>query len=1284
MQDIRLNTPAIMAQVKVVLKEACHSANDESIERFARVLRNLLSVEVLPAHFSVTNGVSVNFYDTGDVVDGQFIVQKQRIWYAGVVVGKRNPSCELSYLVFWLGIPHKKRKPSENPQWMSVHSLRSHHENDFNVECSNMGTDSAWTNIDEIRRMCEAGEFLVVPHAQPSETSLPPSQQTPASCSGGGAAASLPPSQQPPASRPGEGASAASDAGRPRREKKKRESESPEAGTAISRPPKPKHKEPLLTSVAQVSAVQASVPLSVNKKTFEIGDSVSFAISCLQSLDQGDFEHPNIFEELQVRITDMASTLAVMYVNPNYTKMVSDTLRELEQYEGPEVPNVPLSKVFLDLMEQYGFCVTPRMFSKAEILCIGIAMLDTRHHFVRIEQKTGVETGFRGMAFLDPRVQRVMLKRLQKYGFATSRFHPECLQCFSSVVINGGGSWLQSSDWDFSLQSRFVLDCSVQPFAVALSDCPGVLEANGLYVASRTKRNGKPVYVQVSLIEFEGGGTTARRDKNFTPFKTCILGTAMNYLKQIVLDNKGLRREPCSPRVLWCTDSNAWGVQLLPGFDTDMFVVRFNWSEGTDQAGNSTCFKRTLFDGSSMTTSMQPCNISLKIVAAAAAELIDSNKLGQRLHYFSFGTTKYAVRDADDDVMEIPSAMEPQAWHGDGPQLYDAAVYTDCGDMKLDAPSNVKRKQLFEAAQAGQEKRLTSNAPLIVTEAHHLSANSFCPLLPRLLKPFLPGQNDIFSESWSALGGLFSGTFIETVAGCATRDRDPAECEALRVPIPLGCMAPFTFYWKHRGKGDKVPGKAGSQKLKVPVHARPHDYVYCSDPRKLPTIDAEATLEFTSTCSNSAACSDPGSQLQVMECLQTFNSWSPGHEEIQRLPGYHTYFETQDELDAYVQSARNLQCQHKAHDTFACVNVTNWKIVLHLPREGLEGTKHVRVQGQVGQGNKTKQIDVIVNSADFECLTPSFFGCDGQNRSTVRYTLCSQGVAMLEEDSGLFTNSVLASLLTSATENLSANWCSATLHHLLCLLETRVLPAATLSINEHNVLVATSSTECYDLLPFYTIVGKLDTDRIMRLYTCRGVGTRIIVPDPFPVLTSWKFVALDSGKAKNKLGFRILGTLSYTPSSFRLQAGNRINAEMYTTEVAGIDSEGVVFTVNGSPYRLAGNCDATMYEDGSLVKAAVENFPVEGSWLDKGSIHRVMEDLSKCFQQNASRPEHRQTPTDRDSCSEESSSVEESSDSSGAMESRRDTAEVSAELFVLFLLFMHGRSFGAKYTTCIL
>ncbi len=1233
-KDIRLSTPEIMAQVKVVLKQACSSANDESIDRFARVLRNLLSIEDLPAHFTVTNGVGVPFHNIGDVVDGQFVVQKQSLWYAGVVVGKRNPSCELSYLVFWLGQPLKKKNPSKNPQWMSVHSLRPHH-----VECSNMGSDSMWMNIDDIRTMCDNGAFEVVPHAEPAE-----------------AIAAGPPSHVPSASCSGQGSTAASDAGKrwPKREQKKRPSSSPEAvgksppeqrkrpsssaeeATKSPRKRPPQQQPDLLTTVAHFSAVQAPVSLSVNKKTFEIGDSVSFAISCLQSLDQGDFEHPNIFAQLQVRITDMASTLAVMYHNSNYTKMVSDTLLELENYEGPEVPNVPFSKVFLELLERYGFCVTPRMFSKAEILCIGIAMLDTRHHFVRIEQKTGVEKGFRGMAFLDPRVQRVMLKRLQRYGFATSRFHPECLQCFSSVVINGGGSWLQSSDWEFSLQSRFVLDCSVQPFAIALSDCPGVLEVNGLYVASRTKRNGKPVYVQVSLIELEGGDATRKKDKTFTPFKTCVLATALNNLKQFVLDNQGLRREPCSPRVLWCTGSNAWGVQLLPGFDTEMFVVQFNWNEGTD-VGNAKCFKRTLFAGSSMESSMQPCNISLRIVAAAAEKIIDSKKLGQRLHYFSFGTTKYALRDADDDVMEVPSAMEPQAWHGDGPQLYDAAVYTDYGDMKVDAPSNVQRKILFEAAQAGQTKRLSSTAPFIVTEAHHLSANSFCPLLPRLLKPFLPEQNDIFSESWSALGGLFSGTFIETVAGRETRDRDTAECEALQVQVPLGCMAPFTYYWKHRGKGDQVSCKAGRQELKVPVHARPHDYVYCSDPRKLPTIDAEATLEFTSTCSNSAACSDPGSQLQVMECLQTFNSWSPGHEETLRLPLYHEYFATQAGLDAYVQSARQHQCQPRMPIEIACVDVHDWKIVLCCTRQG---TKSVRVQGNQltaaagdsgsgrggrgsgsGRGGRGggsgRKIDVCVNAADFESVTPSFLFFHSQNASSplTRYTLRGEGVAMLEGTSSLFSDSVLGSLLTSATENLTTNWCSATLHHLLCLLDTRLLPAATLSINEHNVLVAASGSECHDLLPFYTVVGKLGTDRLMRLYTCRGVGTRIIVPDPFPVLTDWSFVALDSSvknkSKKGSFGFRVKGLLSYHPSK-------EVRGEewLFTTEVAGIDSEGVI-TTQHIPYRLAGNTTAEKYGQAhESIKQIMATFPDEGCWFKKGSttsIHETMQLISKYF-----------------------------------------------------------------------
>jgi hypothetical protein len=1256
-KSIRLDSDALMDQVKVVLGQAHAAAGltqkQENIDKYARALRSLLSCEILPNTFSVTNGVSVPCYSFGDCVDGVFTLSGQRIWFHGVVVDVRGSTSKLPYDVFWVGQPPATKGLKRNPQPMSVHSLRSH------IAGSDMGPDGDWIDIDKIRARYHPdargqdvafGAGIPSPTsivssrsetAHPNPTPVPPSANRPIRIGAGTRISPLHSEQEQVTSGYGRGSN------------KKRErspSTSATPGRGQDHTPTP--------------AVQASVPFSVHRKTFEIGDSVSFAISCLESFDQDDSEHPNIFAQLKVQLTDMAHTLAAMYHNSNYTKMVSDTLKELEQYAGPERPCVPHSKAFLLYLEKYGFCVTPRMFSKSEILCIAIAMLDTRHHFVKIEQKTGKENGFRGMAFLDPRVQRVMIKRLQRYGFANSRFHPEYLQTFSSVVINGGGSWLQCSDWEFNLQSRFVMDCSVTPFAIALSDSPGVLEANGLYVATKTKRNGKAVYVQVSLIEFEGVAVT---DKNFTAFKTCVLGTAMKLLRSFVLDNQGLRREPCSPRVLWCTGGESWGVQLLPGFDTEMFVVMFEWTQ-TQQAASATCFKRTLFAGSSnssMKSIMQQCNISMTIVAGAASEVIDATRLdsGQSLHYFSFGTKKYSKRTAHEDCMEVPPAMGPQAWHGDGPQCYDAAVYTDCGDLKLDAPSSVKRKQLFNAAGAVQDKRLQGSQP-IVSEAHHVSANSFCPLLPGLLKTFLPEQNDIFSESWSALGAVFSGTFIETVADQRRRDRNTSEYDALRVPIPLGCMAPFTFYWKHRGKGDEVPGKTARQDVKVPVHARPHDYVYCSDPRKLPTYDTEATLEFTSTCSNSAACRDPGSQLQVMECLQTFTPFSPGHEETLRLPVYHQYFATQADLDAYVQSARELQCQSREQQNIASVDVKDWKIVLCCT---YNGTKSVRVQGYKDDGNKgNNKIDVIVNAADFECLTPSFFGCNATNaRSSMKYTLIGHGVAMLNGGSKLFTDSLLESLLKTATDNLSKNWCSATLHHLLCLLDTRFLPAATLSINERNVLVATSSTECHDLLPFYTTVGKLGTNRLMRLYTSRGVGTRIIVPDPFPVLTEWSFEALDPACTSKKLGFRVKGLLTYHPS----KESTDPPTEWYTAEVAGIDSEGVVTILKDTPYRLAGASAIEKYDD-STIRDAMKSFPGEGMWFRHESIHGLMQHISTYFKSAQ--------------LSIDAVSSSDNAEGSSEEESPSGTADVSAQLFFLLVFFMHARLFGARNTACFL
>jgi hypothetical protein len=99
------------------------------------------------------------------------------------------------------------------------------------------------------------------------------------------------------------------------------------------------------------------------------------------------------------------------------------------------------------------------------------------------------------------RVQKVFHERLKQFGFVNAHFHPQRLQSFSSDVINENGSWKQSSRWHFLQQIKFAMDASVVPFMIRINDTPSVLEAVGTYVATTTRQNGEPVYVQISLIE---------------------------------------------------------------------------------------------------------------------------------------------------------------------------------------------------------------------------------------------------------------------------------------------------------------------------------------------------------------------------------------------------------------------------------------------------------------------------------------------------------------------------------------------------------------------------------------------------------------------------------------------------------------------------------------------------------------------------------------------------------------------------------------------------------------
>jgi hypothetical protein len=762
------------------------------------------------------------------------------------------------------------------------------------------------------------------------------------------------------------------------------------------------------------------------------------------------------------------------------------------------------------------------MFTKCEILCIGIATLDIQHHFISIDQKTSTRgpEGFRGMAMLDPRVQRVLYCRLRFFGFANPRFHPQALQSFSSVVINGGGSFLQSSDWDFDEQSRFELDVDAQPFGIRIADTPGVLEANGLYVATKTRQNGRPVYVHVSIVEFTNEG-----------FAKCIQKDHKKRVLGMLPDTRGDRiLEVCSPRVLVSTGTHEWGIQLLPGYSTSMFLVKFTWRDfdsDSDSESSSpkapkskpksltssstklqgaTCILRALFDGR---FDMQDCNISVQVLDAAML----TSACKDKGHRFSFGTHKFANRDAKTRLAKkgVPGPLTPQGYHHDGPQFYDSRVYDEFGHLKTSCLSCGERKQVNERLKRllkQQQDKPTSN-PFTLTEMHEL-ANPWVPLTPNLLHRFFEHQNDILSESCSALGAFFSRTYIETPSL-------PPGRLALHVPFDLGRMSIFTFHWRHRGKGDKPPvslvqpaKKAKTSplpsKAKPPVHARPHNYVYTYDPRKHPTYDAEATLEFMGLCHNNVAHFDAASQLQVMECLQTFTPQSAlGHDEP--LEEFHTYFDDQEALDAHIENALLLQAEVSPMIQLPILQVTSWHLRLHTELVPLAGQSSKRKKSVFlvhGQG-----AEIPVNKADFDSEKPRFYGCDGaiyELDGAPKTNLCFKeavsfgaSVGTNEDLIKLFTThgALFDSKVQAATAALTTSWCQATLYHLMCLLDIRVLNDAHLSLSTpYHVLQVEGTCFLYpgrqriDLIPSFEV---LDAAIGMRMYTSRVTGTRLVI-----------------------------------------------------------------------------------------------------------------------------------------------------------------------------------------------
>jgi hypothetical protein len=735
----------------------------------------------------------------------------------------------------------------------------------------------------------------------------------------------------------------------------------------------------------------------------QVLNAVDESIETLVALDSGLPPNPGLYDDCATKLTLVASFLAKMYSNIAYNDLVSSTLEELSAYAGQQEPRRFHSKAFLEGLSKYGFCISPRMWKKEEILCIAISVLDPRLDFQGINQKDGAhsKTSFRGMAVLNSTIQRIFYKRLRDYGFVNPRYHPERLQAFSSVVINGGGSWQQSSTWEFCKQSRFKIDTTAAPFIVSVSSDVGALETAGVYVASTTKKNGKPVYVQVSRKEFQGF-------PGQKGFRSCLKEEWESQIAFLTTNSTGPRVDACSPRVLVClnADQSEWGIQLLPGFGSEFCILKFAWSK--NQTSNMQRFAS--FNFHNFEAKMQACALSITSLCANAAACLNSDALNHG-HAFSFGTAKivrsHFLKKSTAASFKV-SPLRPQGWHSDGPRKYDDSVFDMFGNLRPDAKACAKRK-------AWPPQKWWNS------------------LWENPLHRYLTDHIDILQQSFSALFGIFKGTYIETPAS--------SEAErgvmALKVPVPLGCAVIFTFAWKHRGKGDD-PNFSATRECPVPVHARPHFYAYSSDIRKLPSVDCETSLEFISICSLSGM--NRGSQSQILDCLQTFDRTSaPGHYED---PDVHYLFPTQRDLDRFVTS--QLKERFGPEEAVKTpINCRKWYLKLDASQ---------RVQLHFcSMHEEAAARCVTVTSANFDSEKPSFRDSEGTLYTVIEpHTWFRVPDVDFVDFGGLCLGPAAAENSTRATNEamqaLFENWCESSLLRVLSILDLYAIKDCTLTI----------------------------------------------------------------------------------------------------------------------------------------------------------------------------------------------------------------------------------------------
>jgi hypothetical protein len=485
---------------------------------------------------------------------------------------------------------------------------------------------------------------------------------------------------------------------------------------------------------------------------------------------------------------------------------------------------------------------------------------------------------------------------------------------------------------------------------------------------------------------------------------------------------------------------------LLPGFESDLYILKFHWNK--QSVTGAQCFTNVDFE--TFTAKMQDCPLSITILDENASFLRSKKTTS---HVFSFGTVKTVFHDVQKARKSYrPEPLLPQGFHWDGPRVYNAHTLDMHGHVRSGAPACHRRKN-----------------------------GCWFDLSYQTLSPYLKDHISIMQESFSALFGMFKGTYIETpVSEASSRN-----IVALRVDVPLGTAIVFTLAWKHRGKGDNADHVI-STRSPVEVHARPHFYVYGKDLRKLPTVDLESTLEFVSLCSQKET--NMASQLQVLECLQTFDHASAfGHTIAKEL---HEFFPAQSDLELYIASQLEEQRSRKDNPN---------SVVRETVKEWFLSFTRKHDQNHLSLHCDRFPDGVILTSACFDSDKPSF--CDSQGTLYIvdgEPAVQTAFPAKTSDSSSFesaFTDFVLP-LANKATANLCNHWDEGNLLYLCYILNTRAITDCNLIYDNQGLCAK----------------GKLDgvSKKYERLVLTRDASDRVFVTNSECILLTGEIIVKDN------------------------------------------------------------------------------------------------------------------------------------------------------------------------------